>query len=95
MFLPLEETMRKLFVGNLSPDTSEASLHEMFAPFGKIRSLNLARDIFTGTCKGFGFVEMEGHEAHAAQKALDGSYPECGKGALKVRFEQPRRRARR
>ena len=82
--------MKKLFVGNLSPDTSEASLHELFAPFGAVRSLDLARDIFTGTCKGFGFVEMEGHEARAAQKALDGSFPEGGKGELKVRFEQPR-----
>jgi RNA recognition motif-containing protein len=53
--------------------------------------VDLARDIFTGTCKGFGFVEMEGHEARAAQKALDGSFPTDGKGALKVRFEQPRR----
>jgi hypothetical protein len=54
-----------------------------------VQSLNLARDIFTGTCKGFGFAEMEGLEARAAQKALDGSFLEGVKGALKVRFEQP------
>jgi RNA recognition motif-containing protein len=83
--------MKRLFVGSLSPDTSEASLRELFAPFGTVHSLDLARDIFTGTCKGFGFVEMEGHEARAAQKALDGTFPEGGEGALKVRFEQPRR----
>jgi len=63
----------------------------MFTPHGTVRSVELARDIFTGTCKGFGFVGMEGHEARAAQKALDGSFPDGGKGALKVRFEQPRR----
>lgn len=63
----------------------------MFTPHGTVRSVDLARDIFTGTCKGFGFVEMEGHEARVALKALDGSFPDGGKGALKVRFEQPRR----
>ena len=84
--------MRKLFVGNLSPDTSEASLHEMFAPFGKIRSLNLARDIFTGTCKGFGFVEMEGHEARAAIAGLNGR--SIGDKLLVVKFEDPRKQSR-
>ena len=46
-------------------------LREMFTPFGTVRSIDLARDIFTGRCKGFGFIEMEGHEARAAQAALE------------------------
>jgi len=83
--------MKKMFIGNLPPDASEDSVREMFAAYGTVRSINVASDIFTGKCKGFGFVEMEGHEARAAQVALDGSFPEGGKGALKVRFEQPRR----
>jgi hypothetical protein len=53
----------------------------------------LATDIFTGRCKGFCFVEMEGHEARAALAALDGKTLPDG-GFLKVRFEQPRRKRR-
>lgn len=72
-------------------DTTESALRKLFAPFGTVRSVDLAHDIFTGTCKGFGFVEMEGHEARAAQAALDGKMAPGGQQSLKVRFEQPRR----
>ncbi len=66
----------------------------IFSAYGIVRSVDLARDIFTGACKGFCFVEMEGHEARAAHTALDGhSLP--GGGYLKVRFEQPRGKGRR
>jgi RNA recognition motif-containing protein len=85
--------MKKLFVGNLPPDASEASVRELFAAHGTVRSIDLAMDIFSGACKGFGFIEMEGHEARAAQAALDGSALEGG-GWLKVRFEQPGRKRR-
>jgi len=81
--------MKRLFVGNLPPDATEASVRTIFEAFGTVRSLDVAHDIFTGKCKGFAFVGMEGHEARAAQTALDGSIN--GDGFLKVRFEQPRR----
>jgi len=67
----------------------------MFESFGTVRSVDLAHDIFTGNCKGFGFVEMEGHEARAAMAALDGSMMAGGNDSLKVRFEQPRGKGRR
>ena len=82
--------MKKIFVGNLPPDSTEAFVREMFTAYGTVRSIDLAHDIFTGKCKGFCFIEMEGHEARAAQAALDGSSL-TGGGFLKVRFEQPRR----
>ncbi|NNJ66172.1 MAG: RNA-binding protein [Xanthomonadales bacterium] len=85
--------MKKLFVGNLPSDTTEESVRGMFSAYGTVRSVDLARDIFTGNCKGFCFIEMEGHEARAAQAALDGHVQDGG-GFLKVRFEQPRRRGR-
>ena len=85
--------MKKMFIGNLPPDASEDSVREMFAAYGTVRSINVASDIFTGKCKGFGFVEMEGHEARAALAALDGKTLPDG-GFLKVRFEQPRRKRR-
>ena len=62
----------------------------MFSAYGTVRSVDLAYDIFSRQCKGFGFVEMEGHEARAAQEALDGRTPEGGHQPLKVRFENPR-----
>lgn len=64
--------MKKLFVGNLPPETTEADVASLFAAHGRVRSVRLVTDVFSGKCRGFGFVEMEGHEARAAQSALDG-----------------------
>ena len=77
--------MKKLFIRGLPADTTEDSLNELFSTYGTVRSLKLARDIFSGKCKGFGFIEMEGHEARAAIAGLNGkSYQ--GK-ILNVSFE--------
>ena len=81
--------MKKLFIGNLPQDATEASVREMFTAFGTVRSISVASDIFTGKCKGFGFIEMEGHEARAAQAALDGNMVE-GDRSLRVRFDDPK-----
>ena len=80
--------MKKLFVGSLPPTTTEASLQELFTPFGKVHSIKLVTDLFSGKCKGFGFLEMEGHEARAAVAGLDGQSFE-GR-SLKVKFEEER-----
>jgi RNA recognition motif-containing protein len=77
-----------MFVGNLPPDASEESVTELFSEFGTVRSIRLATDVFTGKCRGFGFIEMEGHEARAAISGLDGKT--FGENALKVRFEEKR-----
>jgi RNA recognition motif-containing protein len=82
--------MKKLFVGNLPQDATEESVRELFAKFGTVRSVSVAADIFTGRCKGFGFIEMEGHEARAAQAALDGNMINGGERSLRVRFEDAR-----
>jgi len=82
--------MKKLFVGNLPQDATEESVRDMFSAYGTVRSINVASDIFTGKCKGFGFIEMEGHEARAAQVALDGNMLDGGDRSLRVRFEDPR-----
>jgi superfamily II DNA or RNA helicase len=52
----------RIYAGNLPPDLAEKE----FAEHGRVRFMNLARDIFSGRCRGFGFIEMEGHEARAA-----------------------------
>ena len=82
--------MKKLFVGNLPQDATEESVRSLFAKFGTVRSVSVASDIFTGKCKGFGFIEMEGHEARAAQAALDGNMIGGSDRSLRVRFEDPR-----
>ena len=77
-----------MFVGNLPNDASEESVSELFSEFGTVRSIRLVTDVFTGKCRGFGFVEMEGHEARAAVAGLDGKT--FGGKPLRVRFEDPR-----
>ena len=46
------------------------------------------KDLFSGKCKGFGFIEMEGHEARNAIANLDGRTFEGS--TLKVKYEEPR-----
>ena len=81
--------MKKMFVGGLPMESTEESVTEMFAEYGKVRSIKLASDVFTGKCKGFGFIEMEGHEARAAIAGLNGKI--MGDKSLKVQFEEPRK----
>ena len=49
----------KLYVGNLSYDTTEAKLRELFTPAGAIRSVAIPMDRMTNQPRGFAFVEME------------------------------------
>ena len=63
--------MSKLFVGNLSWDTSEDDLRQHFAKCGRVKSVKIITDKNTGKSKGFGFVEMEtADEANAAIQML-------------------------
>jgi RNA recognition motif-containing protein len=80
--------LKKLFIGNLPAITSESDLQQLFSAFGTVRSCRLATDVFSGQCKGFGFIEMEGHEARAAIAGLNGS--DFKSSSLKVNFESPR-----
>lgn len=63
---------KKLYVGNLSYQVTNAGLEEMFAQFGEVRSAQVIQDRGTGTSKGFGFVEMaDDNAAREAIKALN------------------------
>ncbi|MGJ0489568.1 MULTISPECIES: RNA recognition motif domain-containing protein [Methylobacter] len=78
--------LKRIFVGNLPSDATEESVQALFSQYGKVRSIQLVSDIFSGKCRGFGFIGMEGHEARAAIAGLDGNLY-CGK-PLKVKFEE-------
>jgi len=63
----------KLFVGNLSFNTTENQLQDMFAAHGSVTAVDLIMDKFTGRPRGFAFVTMESKEAaDAAAQALNG-----------------------
>lgn len=80
--------MKTLFVGNIAPQATENELIALFSEYGTVRKLEMPRDIFTGRCKGFAFVDMEGHEARAAMAVLDGKM--FMDNSLKVRDEKPK-----
>ena len=48
----------RIYVGNLSFNTDEAQLEQLFAPLGALESVKLIRDHATGRSRGFAFVEM-------------------------------------
>jgi cold-inducible RNA-binding protein len=80
---------KKLYVGNLSYETSQADLETMFQAHGTVESAQIIMDRATGRSKGFGFVEMSSDdEAKTAIGALNGQ--DCGGRALKVNEAKPR-----
>jgi RNA recognition motif-containing protein len=73
----------KLYVGNLSFDTTNQDLETIFGESGTVTSVNIIDDRETGRSRGFAFVEMSSaEEAKAAIAALDGK--EVGGRTLKV-----------
>ena len=64
---------RKLFVGNLSFNTDERRLEELFQSVGAVDTVNIVRDQMTGRARGFAFVEMqsEADAQNAIQKLND------------------------
>lgn len=79
----------KLYVGNLSYNTGEDELRELFAPYGQPDSVKVITDRDTGRSKGFGFVEFSNdQEAKAAMSALNGK--EVGGRSLTVNEARPR-----
>ena len=68
------DKMKKLYVGNLSYQTSENDLRQAFEKFGEVGQVSVITDRATGRSKGFGFVEMQdAGEADDAINALNGA----------------------
>jgi len=62
---------KKIYVGNLTFDATDAELRELFSPHGEVQSAQIVTDRDTGRSRGFGFVEMS-DGADAAIAALNG-----------------------
>ena len=81
--------MNKVFVGNLSFDTTEQSLSDAFAAFGTVNETIIMMDRMTNRPRGFGFVTME--TSADAQKAIAGLNGKTLDGrALTVNVAKPR-----
>ena len=80
---------KKLYVGNLSFETTDSDLQTLFQPHGTVQSAQIIMDRQTSRSKGFGFVEMgNDQEAQVAMSALNGQ--EVTGRAIKVNEAQPR-----
>lgn len=79
----------KLYVGNLSFNTSNLDLQDMFGAFGSVQSANVVEDRETGRSRGFGFVEMSSKsEGEDAISGLNGK--EVDGRSLTVNEAKPR-----
>lgn len=79
----------RLYVGNLSFDTTENDLQDMFSEFGTVSDVNLITDRMSGRSRGFAFVTMGTPEA--AQAAIQGmSGKEIGGRSITVNEARPK-----
>lgn len=84
----------KLYVGNMSFDTSEDDLRKAFEAHGQVDSITLITDRDTGRPKGFGFVEMSNDTE--AQAAIDNLNEKDFMGrSIKVNVARPRNEGQR
>ncbi len=77
-----------IYAGNLPHATTEDELRDLFTQFGEVSSARIIKDKFTGSSKGFGFVEMPNDdEAKEAMSNLDGS--EIGGRRVRINEARP------
>jgi RNA recognition motif-containing protein len=83
---------KKLYVGNLSYNTSEDGLRNLFSNFGSVASAKIIFDRETGNSKGFGFIEMStDEEASAAIAGTNGREFEGRQLRVNEAMDKPRR----
>jgi RNA recognition motif-containing protein len=83
---------KKLYVGNLSYNTTEDGLRNLFSDFGNVASAKIIFDRETGNSKGFGFIEMTTEEeANAAIAGTNGREFEGRQLRVNEAMDKPRR----
>ena len=79
----------RLFIGNLSYNTTDNDLQDLFSQAGVVTSCSIMQDKFTGKSRGFAFVEMS--TAEEALKAIEMCHgKDCDGRALTVNIARPR-----
>jgi RNA recognition motif-containing protein len=79
---------KRIYVGNLSYQTTEGDLSTLFEQVGQVESVNIITDRDTGRSKGFGFVEMGNEEADKAIAQFNGT--ELNGRSITVNEARPR-----
>ena len=79
---------KNIYVGNLSPRTTQEEIRKLFEQYGAVESVELITDRYTGASRGFGFVKMSDQGAREAIAALNGKEVD-GKN-IKVNEAKPR-----
>jgi cold-inducible RNA-binding protein len=81
--------VKNIFVGNLSFNTAEEELRQLFEPFGQVDRVSIMTDRDTGRSRGFGFVEMASNEdGEKAIASLNGS--QVGGRTINVNEARPK-----
>ena len=81
--------MKNIFVGNLSFNTNEDELRQLFESYGQVDRVSILTDRETGRSRGFGFVEMSSNEdGEKAISALNGS--QIGGRTINVNEARPK-----
>lgn len=68
--------MLTMVVRGLPKSMTQMTLEHLFTAHGRVFDIRLSKDLFSGECKGFAQLKMEGHQARAAIAALDGTQHE-------------------
>ena len=81
--------MKNIFVGNLSFNTTEDELRQLFVAYGQVERVSIMTDRDTGRSRGFGFVEMSSSEdGDKAIAALNGT--QLGGRKLNINEARPK-----
>lgn len=82
---------KKIYVGNLSFNTVDETLSNLFGKFGTVEGVNIITDKATGSSKGFGFVELaDDADAEGAIRALN--QKEVDGRKIRVNFAEEKKR---
>jgi cold-inducible RNA-binding protein len=82
-----------IYVGNLSFNTTESELEEVFGAYGQVKSVNIVKDRDTGRSRGFAFVEMA--DGKAGKDAIEGvNLKNIGGRSVTVNEARPREERR-
>uniref|UniRef100_A0A2K5DW92 RRM domain-containing protein n=1 Tax=Aotus nancymaae TaxID=37293 RepID=A0A2K5DW92_AOTNA len=83
-----KEPPKKVFVGGLSPDTSEEQIKEYFGAFGETENIELPMDTKTNERRGFCFITYT--DEKPVKKLLESRYHQIGSGKCEIKVAQPK-----